>query len=305
MEQSFSTLAIISMIFNIVVGIGLPILLVILIKKKYDMRIGTLFIGACAYIAANMFLQGIFDTVISMIPPVAQFLVDNPIPRVIIMSICHGAIQIGGYFLMIKMFMKDFRRKENSLMFGVGIRIIDSIMGYGINAGAMMLTLAMSINKQGLGVYDDGTAEGVAAKASVIELMEMPIIEFIGMSIICICLMFIAIALSVLIFQVAKRENKIYLLPTAIAIAVLNCLLPEMYSAGIIPSIGKFIVLLALLAIISCVIAYFVYKNDTDDVRGKGDILVKATAQAAAAKEMSMRDKLAKISKSSLPGDEE
>ena len=305
MEQSFSTLAIISMAINTVVGIGLPILLVYLIKKKNDMRIGTLFVGACGYIGANMFLQGIFDTVISMITPVAQFLVDNAMPRVIIMSVCHGAIQLGGYFLMIKMFMKDFRRKENSLMYGVGIRIIDSIMGYGINAGAMMLTLAYSINKQGLSVYDDGTDEGAAAKASVIEMMEMPTIEFIGMSIICICLMFIAIALSVLIFQIAKRENKMYLLPTAAAIAILNCLLPEMYSAGIIPSIGKFIVLLALLAIVSCVIAYFIYKNDTDDVRGKGDILVKATAQAAAAKEMSMRDKLSKISKSSLPGDEE
>ena len=40
-------------------------------------------------------------------------------------------------------------------------------------------------------------------------------------------------------------------------------------------------------------------------MRGKGDIQVKAAAQAAAAKEMSMRDKLSKISKSSLPGDEE
>lgn len=305
MEPSFSTLAILSMVFNTVVGIGLPVLLVILIKKKNDMRIGTLFIGACGFIAANMFLQGILDSVISLITPVANFLVENPMPRVIIMSLLHGAIQIGGYFLMIKMFMKDFRRKENSLMFGVGIRTIDSIMGYGIDTGVMLLTLALSVNKQGLSVYDDGTAEGAAAKASVIEFIEMPIIEIFGAGIMCICVMFISIAISVLIFQVAKRENKMYLLPTAAAIAVLNCLLPEMYSAGIIAGIGKFIVLLVLLAIVSCVIAYFVYKNDTDDVRGKGDIQVKASAAAAATKEMSMRDKLSKISKSSLPGDEE
>lgn len=305
MEPSFSTLAILSMVFNTVVGIGLPVLLVILIKKKYDMRIGTLFIGACAYIGANMFLQGIFDTVISMITPVAQYLVDNPMPRVIIMAVCHGAIQLGGYFLMINMFMKDFRRKENSLMYGVGIRIIDSIMGYGINSGAVLLTLAVSVNKQGLSVYDDGTAEGAAAKASVIEFIEMPVIEIFGAGIMCICVMFIAIAISVLVFQIAKRENKKYLLSTAAALAVLNCLLPEMYSAGIITGIGKFIILLVLLAVVSCVIAYFVYIKDTDEVRGKGDILVKATARAAAAKEMSMRDKLSKISKSSLPGDEE
>lgn len=306
MEQ-FSTLMIVSMIFNVIAGIGVPILLVVLIKKKYDMRIGTLFVGACAYIAANMFLQGIVDTCVNLIQPLANFFMENAMPRAIIMAILHGAVQLGGYYLIIHMFMKDFRRKENSLMFGIGIRIIDSVMGYGISAGLALLMLVFSVNSQGLdgylAAYGEGTEEAETVRASLIEMMEMPIIEIAGMGIICICLIFISIAVSVLIFQVAKRPNKMYLLPTAGAISILNCLLAEMYSAGELGGIATFIVLLVLLAIVSCVIAFFVYKNDTDEERGRADIVVNA--QTAAPGEMSMREKIAKVNKSSAPTKDE
>ena len=113
MEQ-FSTLMIVSMIFNIVVGIGLPIGLAIFIKKKFEMRIGPLFIGACTYLAINMILQGVLDTAINLITPLAQFLAANTTLCAIVISVLHGLLQLGGYYLMIHMFMKDFRRKENS-----------------------------------------------------------------------------------------------------------------------------------------------------------------------------------------------
>lgn len=307
MEQSFSTLAIICMIFNVVAGIGVPVLLAVLIKKKYDMRIGTLFVGACAYIAANMFLQGIVDTSISLIQPLATFFVENDMPRVITMSILHGAVQLGGYYLIIHMFMKDFRRKENSLLFGVGIRIIDSVMGYGLSSGIFLLVLASTINGQGvdayLAAYEAGSVEAEEARAALVSMIEMPIIEIIGMGIICIALIFISIAVSVLVFQVAKRPNKMYLLPTAGAISILNCLLAELYSADKLGGIATLVILLALLAIVSCVIAFFVYKNDTDEERGKADIVI--TPQTTASSEMSIREKIARVNKSSTPGDKE
>lgn len=307
MEQSFSTLSILGMIFNVFAGIGVPILLVVLIKKKYEMRIGPLFVGACAYIAANMFLQGIVDTSISLITPFATFLMENDMPRVIIISILHGAVQLGGYYLIIHMFMKDFRRKENSLLFGVGIRIIDSIMTYGVGSGIYMLIFASAINAQGLNAYlaayEAGSAEAEAARESLVQMIEMPVIEIIGVGLICICFIFVSIAVSVLVFQVAKRPNKMYLLPTAGAISILNCLLPELYSAGKLGGIATFIILFALLAILSCVIAFFVYKNDTDEERGKADIVIMQ--QVTESSEMSMREKIARVNKSSTPGDKE
>ena len=306
MEQ-FSTFMIVSMIFNIVIGIGLPILLVILIKKKYEMRIGPLFVGACTYLAINMLLQGAVDTAINLIQPLANFLAANEMVCAVVIAVLHGLLQLGGYYLMIHMFMKDFRRKENSLLFGVGIRIIDSVMAYGISAGVALLILAITINGQGmdayLAAYGEATVEAEETRAALVEMMEMPVIELAGMGIICVCLMFMTIAVSVLIFQAAKRPGKMYLMPTAGAISVLNCLLLQMYSAGIIETIGKCIVYLVLLTVVSCVIAFFVYRSDTDEERGKADILLNASANTPG--EMSMREKIAKVNKSSTPGKEE
>ena len=301
MAQSFSTLAILSMVFNILAGIAVPVLLVVIIKKKNDMRIGPLFVGACAYIAANMFLQGIVDTLISLIEPLANFLATNGKACAVIMGIVHGVIQLGGYYLIINMFMKDFRRKENSLLFGIGIRIIDSVILYGLNSGLMSLTMALSINKSGVdgftAAYEAGSAEAEEIRTTIMEMINAPLIEIAGTGIICIALIFISIAISVLLFQVAKRPGKMYLLPTAGAFAIANCLLAELFSAGVIAGIGTFVVLLILLAIISCIVAYFVYKNDTDEVRGKADILtsVKTTAPG----ETSIREKIARVNNTS------
>ena len=304
MEQ-FSTLMIVSMVFNILVGIALPIALVVLIKKKFEMRIGPLFIGACTYLAINMILQGIVDTAINLIQPLAEFLAANAMVCAIFISVLHGLLQLGGYYLMIHMFMKDFKRKENSLLFGVGIRIIDSVMAYGISAGVAILMLALSINGQGIDAYlasmGGEAADLEVTRASVIEMIEMPVIEVAGMGIICVCLLFMTIAISVLIFQAAKRPGKMYLLPTAGAICVLNCLLLQLYSAGIIETIGKCILLLVLLTIVSSVIAFFVFRNDTNDERGVADIVINP--QANVPREMSIREKIAKVNKSSTPQD--
>ena len=64
-----------------------------------------------------------------------------------------------------------------------------------------------------------------------------------------------------------------------------------------IAGIGTFIVLLILLAAVSCVVAYFVYKNDTDEERGKADIVI--SAQTTAPGETSIREKIARVNKSS------
>ena len=96
MEQSFSSLDFVAIIFNILVGIGLPILLVLLIRKKCRMRIGPLFVGACAYIGTNMFLQGIVDTLIYIITPLADFFAENGMARSIIFGLLHGVVHLGG-----------------------------------------------------------------------------------------------------------------------------------------------------------------------------------------------------------------
>lgn len=298
MEYTFSGLAIAGIIFNILVGLGLPIALAVFIKKKCKMRIGPLFIGACAYIAANMFLQGIVDTVIVLIQPLAEYFLENELPRSIFFGVVHGGVQLGGYYLVMHLFMKEFRRKENSLLFGVGIRVIDSVIAYGISAGINFLILALTVNSKGLEGYLTGL-EGEAlaeARESLINMTQMPVSEIVGTGLIGLFLMMMMMAVSVLVFQAAKREGKMYLLPTAFAVCALNSFFMELYSAGIIKNIMTCVGLLGALAVLSDVLAFFVYRADTDTQRGHADILVDKTAPVVP-KGTSMREKINRVNK--------
>lgn len=298
MEYTFSGLAIAGIIFNIIIGLGLPAALALVIKKKCKMRMGPLFVGACAYIAANMFLQGIVDTLILTIQPLAEYFLENGMQRSIFFGLVHGGVQLGGYYLVMHLFMKEFRRKENSLMFGVGIRIIDSVIAYGISAGLNFLLLAFTVNKKGIEGYLAGfEAENLEEmRESLIGMTQMPVSEIAGTGLLGLFLMVMMIAVSVLIFQAVKREGKMYLLPTAYAVLALNSLLMELYSAGIIADIMICVALLGVLAIGAGVLAFFIYKADTDTQRGHADILVDKTV-AAAPKGTSMREKINRVNK--------
>lgn len=276
MEPVFSLAAVISIIFNIFVGILVPIILIFLIKKKYKMRIGVLFIGACAYIASHMFLQGIVDSCVYLIKPLATFFVNNGLVRSIVFSILHGFVQLGGYYLIIHLFMKDFKRKENSLLFGVGVRAIDSVIAYGIASGISMLVVSINVNSKGFENYlaSFGEEHIEANRKLLLNMVEMPVFEILGNGLIGLFLLMMTIGVSVLIFQAAKRKGKMYLLPTAGAALVINNLLMELYSAKIITKLEHCVSLLGGVAIITCVIAYFVYKNDTDDERGRADVII-------------------------------
>lgn len=298
MEYTFSGPAIAGSIFNILVGLGLPVALTIFIKKKWKMRIGPLFVGACAYMAANMFLQGIVDTVILLIKPLAEYFLENELPRSIFFGIVHGGVQLGGYYLIIHLFMKEFRRKENALLFGVGIRLIDSVIPYGISAGINFLILALTVNSKGMEGYLTGLQgeELEAARESIISMIQMPASEVFGTGLLGLFLMMMMIAVSVLVWQAAKREGKMYLLPTAFVICALNSFFMELYSAGIIKNMMTCVVLLGVLAVLADVLAFFVYRADTDTQRGHADILVDK-AVPAAAKGTSMREKINRVNK--------
>lgn len=304
MEPVFSLAAVLSIIFNIFVGIAVPIILVVLIRKKFKMRIGVLFIGACAYIASHLFLQGIIDSCVYLIKPLADFFVEQSLARAIVFSVLHGLAELGGYYLIIHLFMKDFKRKENALMFGVGIRIIDSVIAYGFASGISMLMLAINVNSQGFENYlaSFGTENIEENRQVLTSMVEMPVKEILGNGFLGLFLMMMTIGVAVLVFQAAKRKDKMYLLPTAGAILVLNNLVMELYSAEILKGLEVCVLLLGVIAVLSCLLAARIYKSDTDDERGRADIIVGQGSTATSAgnrrenKEISIQERLAHVS---------
>lgn len=297
MGQTFSGASIAAMSFNMILGIGLPVLLIALIKRKYKMRLGIVFIGASAYIVSDMLFLTLINTLILNIAPLAEFFQANRAVYSLVYGVIYGAVQVGGYYFIIRFLMKDFLRKENALMFGVGVRLIDSVMAYGINSGLSLLMVATAVNKQGMDAYLTGISEEYVEENRAIlqNMIDMPVSQILGVGLMGGLAVFLAVAVSVLVFLAAKREAKKYLFAPAFAICMVNGLLQELYSSGSIENVMVYVAFLAILTVISCVLTYLlVYKADQDEERGRADIIAEKPEKAEAST-TSMRDKIARV----------
>ena len=296
MGQAFSGASIAAMSFNMILGIGLPVLLIALIKKKYKMRLGIVFIGASAYIVSDMLFLTLINTLILNITPLADFFQANRAVYYFAYGVLHGAIQVGDYYLMIRFLMKDFLRKENALMFGVGVRVIDSVMAYGVNSGLSLLMVATSVNGQGLDAYLEGFGtEYMEENRAILEnMIGTPASQILGVGLAGAFLFFLSIAVSVLVFLAAKRAAKKYLFAPAFLICMLDGLLLELYNGGAIDNILIYMAFLGLLAVVSCVPAFFVYRADQEQERGRADIITEKPEKAEVST-TSMRDKIARV----------
>lgn len=298
MGQTFSGASIAAMSFNMILGIGLPVLLALLIKKKYKMRLGILFIGASAYIVSDMLFLTLINTLIVNIAPVADFFETNRTVYSLFYGVIHGVVQVGGYYLMIRFLMKDFLRKENALMFGVGVRCIDSVMAYGVNAGLSYLMVATAVNRQGMDAYLTGIGEEYMEENRAIleNMIATPVSQILGVGLAGAFLVFLSIAVSVLVFLAAKREGKKALFAPAFVISMLDGLLLELYNGGTVDNVLVYVAFLGLLTVVSCVLTFFVYRGDQGEERGRADIITEKQPERAEASTTSMRDKIARVS---------
>lgn len=296
MQQSFSSPVIAGMVFNTIVGIGLPLVLVLFLRKKYKLRLGVLFIGASAYILADMFALSLVNTGILSIPVLAEFFEANTAVYAFVYGIIYGLIQVGGYYLIMRYMMKEFYRKENSLLFGVGVRIIDTVMAYGINSGFSLIMVAWAVNARGADAYlQTLDPEYLEENRAILEnMMHMPVPEIVLVGTAGFFMMFLSIAVSVLVFQGVKREGKIHLLAVAAALSVLNGFLLALYNDGTIPDVALYVLLMGLLTLVSCALAFIIYRNDKDERRGKNDFVAETANTASAG--TSMHDKIARVS---------
>ena len=167
--------------------------------------------------------------------------------------------------------MKGYDRKENALMFGLGLSFIDAVY-YNAVGGFLNFLTATQINEWGRDGYLD-RFEGEAREYSegVIESLEnMGISEIVGSMIFMILEMGFMIAVSVLLFQAVKRVGKTYLLPTLGAVMVAFNLVICLRSVEILNEI-PYLIIIGVLTALCCFGAYIFYGADKEQVMGKAD----------------------------------
>lgn len=274
MEELFTTWKMGAMLLDIIVGFGLPIALVMLFRKKYDLRLSCGIVGVGTYVVVNSLLCGLFDLLIYY-TTISDYLAMSNSAAAIFYGLFHGLLQFGGYFLIMKFFLKGFDRKENALMFGLGLSFIDSFYYNAIGAFSNFLT-ATEVDEWGLDAYYsrfEGDSLDVA-KETVEALLDMTVADIIGSVIFMILEMGFFIAVSVLLFQATKRAGKNYLLPTIGAgIVVFNVII--CYRSVDILSEVAYLIIIAVLTAAAGFGAYIYYGADKEEARGKADFVKK------------------------------
>ncbi len=252
--QQVPTMSIIGMSFSALIAIFVPIILLIVIRKKTKARISSFFIGCSAFVFFALILENLMHSFV--LGNTGNILTDHIVPYALYGGIAASVFEETGRFLAMKYALKNIINRENALMYGAGHGGIEAIFLVGLtyisnlftallmNSGALESTLAL---------MDKATRDLTVTQLSALWTIDSSLFFMAGIE--RLSAIILQIALSVFVYRTVKTGNTKYLLIAyALHFAV---------DAGTI-LVAQFVpswVLEAIVLIAVIVIAYFAAKQ--------------------------------------------
>ena len=150
--QTIPALSMAGVICTIILSIGLPILLIVVGKKKFGAQISTFFIGAGTFVLFALVLEQILHMLVMNVLGLSQD--SNEWLYYIYAAVAAAVFEESGRIIAMKYFMKSRFNFSNAFMYGVGHGGIEAIVLGGltgisnlanmlmINSGSMETVLA-------------------------------------------------------------------------------------------------------------------------------------------------------------------
>lgn len=239
----------------------IPVILVIIWKKKTHTPMMPIFIGGAVWL--------VFAIILKLAPAYFLSKADNPVAKTISGNIWYTMITAGvlagvfeetGRYIAFKTVLKKFDTRITSLSYGIGHGGFESVY-----VGFQIITIAVMGIMINNGMGDQLTAG--ADKASL-DLMTEQLGQQSQLTLTeCLLGVFeritaIAahISFSVIVFAAARNRKYLYLYPLAILLHSLMDFSTVLYSAGLVNTWVMELILTMFTAIIS-VFAYRIYRN--------------------------------------------
>lgn len=204
-----STASIIGMIFTLCISFGIPIFLLIFIRKKTKADITSFFIGTAVFIVFALVLEQILHTIVG-------FAAGNVIRQNIWLYALYGGVAAGlfeetGRFVAMHFFMKKNLNMSNALMYGAGHGGTEAILLVGITS-VNNIIISFMINtgmfQKSLELVTEEVAQESIGQLSA--LWTLPSYQFFMGGIERLSAIILHIALSVLVYQAVKNRKKLY-----------------------------------------------------------------------------------------------
>ena len=205
-----STASIIGMLFTLLVSVGLPIILMILLRIKTRARISTFFIGCGIFIGFALILEQILHKIV--LTAAGSILQSNIFLYGLYGGLAAALFEEAGRFIAMKFCMKKSLDKGNALMYGVGHGGVEAFLVVGltsinnllisimINSGAIQLTMSQLEPS-----LQETTYEQLKA------LWQLPAYQFYLGGVERILAIILQICLSVFVYQAVKTGKKKFL----------------------------------------------------------------------------------------------
>lgn len=205
-----STTAIAGIIFSMVISIGLPVVLLILVKKKLHAKMSALGIGALTFVLFALVLEQILHGI--MLNTFEDALTGNLWLYALYGGLAAGFFEETGRFVAMKYWMKKTLSKENSIMYGVGHGGVEAVLIVGITCISNLITAVMINSGQLEKTYaaiEDGAGKELAIQG-LSALWTTPGYQFFLAGIERITAIVLQICLSYLIYRAVKLGQKKY-----------------------------------------------------------------------------------------------
>ncbi len=267
MMYEVSQVTTMNMWITAVVSIFLPIVLLIMWRKKMKVRIAPFFVGALIFIVFALVLENISHSIfIIKDSGLSRFVNGNTWAYVLYGALAAGIFEETGRFVAFKFFMKNNDDKESAVTYGIGHGGIESILVVGFS---MLSSIFLISTLNSMGGIDNYVALVPEESQDVVRssLMSLyttaPYVYLLG-AVERVATIAFHIALSVFVFIAVKRPGKWYFYPAAILLHTFLDIFAVLYQRGAITNI---IIMEAIIIVITLITSYFAYRIYQSDER--------------------------------------
>ena len=205
-----SIVAITGIIFSAVIAIGLPVVLLILVKVKLHARVAGAGIGALTFVLFALVLEQILHGI--MLRLFGETLRENIWLFAVYGGLAAGVFEETGRLVAMKFWMKKSLSKESSVMYGVGHGGIEAILIVGFTCISNLIA-ALMINsgqiESAFSTIEDGVGRETALQGLSV-LWTTPGYQFFLAGVERISAVTLHICLSYLVYRAVKYGMKKY-----------------------------------------------------------------------------------------------
>lgn len=203
-------MAISGICFSAIISIGLPIVLLVRMKRKLGAKVGAAGIGALTFFLFALVLEQILHAV--MLNAAGDVLNGNVWLYALYAGLAAALFEETGRFVAMKYWMKKSLTRENAVMYGVGHGGIEALLIVGVGCISNLITVLM-INSGQIESAFSAVEEGAGKEAALQSLSVFwttPGYEFFLVGVERFSAIVLHICLSCLVYRAVKYGRKKY-----------------------------------------------------------------------------------------------